>query len=127
MSRSSYILSHKKGDRTLPRKQVAIAFQKSKIGAINQMTKTVLITRLDSSIFIYRDRIVVPRKNAITWANEDGSSKTDIAYTASIFDDENRDECGVQEVDECKTLEGLIRIAKLEIDLSIERYREWIG
>lgn len=91
------------------------------------MTKTISTTRLDSSIFVYRDRIVVPRKNAITWANEDGSSKTDIAYSASIFDDENRDEGSVQEVDECKSLDGLIRIAKLEIDLSVERYREWIG
>jgi hypothetical protein len=89
--------------------------------------KTISTTRIDDRITIYRDRIIVPRKVATTYSESDGASKTDISYTASIFDDENRDESVALEIDECKTLDGAIRIAKLTIDLDIEKFREWIG
>lgn len=91
--------------------------------------KTVQTTRLDNSIIVYRDRIIVPRKVLTTYSEENGASKTDVSFTASAFDDddETRDEGLVLEIGEFKSLEGAIRIAKLTIDLDIERYLEWIG
>lgn len=91
------------------------------------MTKTVSTTRLDSSIFCYRDHIVVPRKVSVTWENEDGSGKTDVAYSCTVFDDIHRDESVALEIGEFKSFEGAIRIAKLTIDLDIEKFQEWIG
>lgn len=89
--------------------------------------RTIQTTRIDDSIIVYRDRIIVPRKVLTTYSEENGASKTYVAYSASVYDDETRDESVAQEIDEVKSLDGVIRIAKLTIDLDIERYLEWIG
>ena len=88
--------------------------------------QTISTTRLDNNIVVYRDRVIIPRKVAVTYTDEaTGNSKTNVVYTATIFDDEDPQDGFHASLEEFKTLEGTLRIAKLTIDLSIERFKEW--
>lgn len=88
--------------------------------------KTISTTRIDDSITVYKNHIIIPRKVATTYSEENGASETEICYTASILDDENPND-GLHRSMECfKTLEGTLKIAKLEIDLYIAKFGEYI-
>lgn len=80
--------------------------------------KVISTDRIDSSIEVHRNRIILPQKVTITCGDT-----TVKAYTATIFDVEDLGDVNVCSLDDYyRTIDGALTVAKLNIDLAIAIY-----